>query len=100
MGEDLPEQVDHINSIKTDNRWSNLRPATQQENQWNTGVRGGSYSGYKNVYWREQRKRWIVIIPTTSGNKYVGSFKDKEEANKAAIAARQQYQGEWSIDVR
>ena len=30
-----PDEVDHINNIKDDNRWLNLRSVTRQENQLN-----------------------------------------------------------------
>lgn len=94
-----PEQVDHSNGIKNDNRLVNLREVDNQKNQWNAEGRD-SKSGYKNVYWREQRKKWQVKIPTLSGIKYIGSFDTVEEANAAAIAARKKYQEEYNIDVR
>lgn len=53
------ESIDHINRVKTDNRWENLRPATSRQNAENlscqskhgVGVRkrGNSYSAYYTV---------------------------------------------------
>ena len=94
-----PEQIDHINGIKDDNRLSNLREVDNQLNQWNTDKRNPK-SGYKNVYWRAQRNKWQVKISTENGLLYVGSFSCKEEANLAAIEARIRYQKEHSVDVR
>jgi len=47
----LPEkQVDHINRIKDDNRWINLRNATSTENLQNTSLRKSNKSGEKGVF--------------------------------------------------
>ena len=36
MGGSFPlEEVDHINGVRGDNRWANLRPVTRQENMQN-----------------------------------------------------------------
>ena len=55
MGVDIPEEVDHINRVRHDNRWCNLRSATASDNQCNssstnlTGVRGvwRNHTGYQ-----------------------------------------------------
>lgn len=47
-GEHPDEFIDHINGIKTDNRISNLRGASLQQNAWNNGGRKRT-SKYKGV---------------------------------------------------
>lgn len=42
------DQVDHINTIKNDNRWINLREANNAQNQWNS--KAYSSTGVKGVY--------------------------------------------------
>ena len=42
------DEVDHINHVKDDNRWENLRPCTGQQNCWDT--KGYSNTGYKGVH--------------------------------------------------
>ncbi len=48
-GEDAPEEIDHVNMIKTDNRWVNLRAASRSQNAANRGVRRDSKVGLKGV---------------------------------------------------
>lgn len=42
-------QIDHINGIKDDNRWCNLREATCSQNLRNKGKYQNNTSGYKNI---------------------------------------------------
>lgn len=48
-GEPAPEQIDHINRDKTDNRWCNLRAADNSTNQQNIAVHARSKSGIKGI---------------------------------------------------
>lgn len=41
MGKDIPLNVDHINGNRSDNRWINLRPSNNSENQLNRHVKVG-----------------------------------------------------------
>jgi HNH endonuclease len=43
--------MDHVNGDRADNRWCNLREATQSQNQANTSMRADNISGYKGVCW-------------------------------------------------
>ncbi len=95
MGEPEPEQIDHINGIKDDNRWCNLRACTQTQNQWNTSKRQTNTTGYKNVYYRKQRNKYLAKVSTNDGLKYLGSFDTAEEANEVATKARQQHHEEF-----
>jgi hypothetical protein len=44
-----PEQVDHRNEIKSDNRWQNLRLATHGQNQTNRKASTPNTTGYRGV---------------------------------------------------
>lgn len=45
----MPEIVDHINRIRDDNRWCNLREASRQQSSQNRKTGGNSETGYKGV---------------------------------------------------
>ena len=47
----IPNEIDHINRDKTDNRISNLRECTRSENMQNIGLRRDNSSGFKGVGW-------------------------------------------------
>jgi hypothetical protein len=46
-GESPKTQIDHINLDKADNRWCNLREATQSQNFANTRILASNGSGFK-----------------------------------------------------
>jgi hypothetical protein len=43
------DYIDHINGYRNDNRWDNLRNATRQQNQHNSGKAVNNTSGFKGV---------------------------------------------------
>jgi hypothetical protein len=50
--------IDHINRDTLDNRLSNLRLVTHQQNMTNKGAVPGSRSGFKGVAWHPHNKKW------------------------------------------
>lgn len=75
--------TDHINRNKLDNRRSNLRSATRQENVNNTGKRVTNKSGVKGVCWHNGERMWRAQI-TKDGKKYfLGRFDSLEKAAQA-----------------
>lgn len=77
------EQVDHINGIKSDNRFCNLRIATNAQNKRNSHfLRSDNTSGFRCVNWRPDMGRWSVSI-TMPGEKRqtkCGTFSELPDA--------------------
>ena len=71
--------MDHKNLVRDDNRWENLRVATQTEN--NRQRRGWSKSGYKGVYY--DKKSIVAKIRFNKKLIKLGKFPDEISAAKA-----------------
>lgn len=83
-------EIDHINGIRHDNRISNLRCATTQENQQNIkkpNVR--NKSGFVGVHWCKTYKKWIAAIRINKIKKQLGRFDSAEEAYKVYLQHKQ-----------
>jgi len=74
VGEFPSDQIDHINHIRDDNRFSNLRTATHSENQRNASIRYDNASGVTGVYWSKPRRKWQSEIYVNGKKIYGGSF--------------------------
>lgn len=92
----LPEEVDHINGNKSDNRVENLRAATTSQNGMNKGVSSANRSGVKGVSWNKNDRQWKARVCVSGVEKYIGGFKDKNSAEAAVISARNQLHGEFA----
>ena len=75
----FPNIVDHINSVKNDNRWENLRECTKLENAHNRKLSPLNTSGIKGVSWCESKSKWIGAV-TYKGKQTAKGFRTKEEA--------------------
>lgn len=95
MTGELPKrQIDHINGIKDDNRWYNLREATEGQNMANK--RGHNSLGLKGI-WRHRTtgKYWAQVM--SKGVKYKrGPFDTPEEAHQAYRELAIKYHGEFA----
>lgn len=78
----LPEQIDHVNGIKDDNRIANLRRATHSTNQVNTPDRQ-SASGVRGVRFVDKTGRWAARIYLNGKEIRVGTFATLDEASAA-----------------
>ena len=67
-----PDETDHINRNRSDNRWCNLRACTRRENQQNRS----DNTSFVGVKWMKKDKRWSVYGPAIKGKQvYLGYFK-------------------------
>lgn len=94
------EMIDHVNGVRDDNRFENLRKATRAENRRNSVVRRDNTSGVKGVGKPIKRAdgslTWRAMITTDGVKKHVGYFPSLEKAEAAVKAAREKLHLEFT----
>lgn len=86
-------EVDHINGIHNDNRISNIRATTVEQNRRNKRMSKNNTSGWKGV--SRSRKKWVAQIGVDNKHLHLGVFDTVEEAHQAYVAASKKYHGEF-----
>lgn len=92
----LPEQVDHIDGNKLNNRIENLRAANNSVNMMNRGLMKNNTSGSKNVFWCKDYQKWRVAVRINKKLRSFGRFEDLELAELVAVEARNKYHKEFA----
>ena len=90
----LPKEVDHINGDTADNRISNLRAATHQQNIANGKHRVNNTSGRKGVI--PTNGRWRARIMVNSKTIHLGMFDSVDDAHLAYMNAARVHFGEFA----
>ena len=90
------DQVDHINMIKSDNRWNNLREANTSQNKGNSLKHNDNKSGVKGVYWNKTINKWCAQIGVNSKTIHLGYFDNIEDAKIAYETAAIKHFGEYA----
>ena len=86
-----PDEIDHINGIRDDNRILNLRSVTRAENTKNLRRSCRNKSGVTGVCWYPPTNRWVVHIAANGRHKCVGYFPDFLDAVCARKSADNKY---------
>lgn len=86
----MPEQVDHINGDRVDNRLCNLREVTNSQNCKNQKTRCTNKTGVTGVY-RYRRGRWWAEITVEGDTKRLGIFEKFDDACAARWAAERRH---------
>ena len=88
-----PDQIDHKNGNKIDNRLTNLREVNHQENAQNRGRLVNNKYGCTGVFpSRNKANPWSAVIIVKGEFKFLGNFSTLEDAIKARKEAELIYQ--------
>ena len=77
------KKIDHKDTDRLNNRWLNLREATDQQNARNKSLHNNSTSGITGVSWNKREMKWIAHITVDYKTVRIGRFDSKEEAAQA-----------------
>lgn len=78
-----PDQIDHIDHVRTNNRIANIRQATLLENCRNKTLQKNSTSGICGVSFSTVQGKWIAHIKINQKSIRIGQFETKHEAANA-----------------
>jgi hypothetical protein len=82
-----PQEIDHINGERSDNRWQNLREADRLINTQNRVTKASS-SGYVGVSRYNKSGMWKAQIAVNRQKFFLGSFADPKDAHDAYLKAK------------
>lgn len=90
--------VHHKNHTKTlDNRKENLAATNNENNSKDRkGKNENNKSGYRNVCWLKNEKKWVVQLQIKGVNTRLSFFDDVHEAGRYAEEMRKKYYGEFA----
>ena len=87
----LPDQVDHIDHDKTNNRWSNLRAVTNTVNAMNTSLSTNSSTKVNGVCLHKPTGKFRAYIMVNRKQKHLGLYDTIAEAEQARLQANKDY---------
>jgi len=90
-GENPPEDIDHINHDRLDNRISNLRLASRSENMRNSSRSKANTSGFTGVTWDKENCKWAAQYMLHGKCNKIGRFNSMLDAVAARIRANKEY---------
>lgn len=88
--------VDHINHNKYDNRKSNLRICTQQQNSANKRLLDRNASGIVGISWNSKSNKWEAYIRINYKKIHLGLYQNIEDAIQVRKEAEEKYFGKYA----
>ena len=94
-GEWPPILVDHRDTVKTNNKFSNLRLANHSQNSENCKISKDNKTGYKGVTFNKQLGKFIARIRKNKIEHHLGCYETPELAHVAYVEASARLHGEF-----
>jgi hypothetical protein len=88
--------VEHRDRDPLNNRWSNLRLATQAQNTCNTRKRSDNRSGFKGVSFAQWANRYRATIYVGRKQRHLGYFDTAKKAARAYARAARKHHGSFA----
>jgi len=94
----LPEEIDHVNHVKNDNRDVNLQPSDHTLQQVNMPKKSGTSSMYKGVCYAPHKRinKWRAQLQHKGKHISLGHYDTEEQAARAYDKAAFDLWGEYS----
>lgn len=89
-------KADHRDLDRSNNRWTNLREATQSQNMANSPKRRSNTSGLKGVTFHSQNGNWMAQIKVAYRRIYLGVFDCPAAAHFSYVVAADKHFGEFA----
>ena len=86
-----PDQIDHDDRDRSNNKLKNLLDASATTNSRNSKLYSNNTSGVVGVHWDKTRQKWMASIVVNHQNIFLGRYADKIDAIAARAAAEIQY---------
>lgn len=77
------DQIDHVNEIRDDNRFENLREANNAQNNQRSKARSDSKTKVLGVFWHKKAKKYVAQIRNLNQTIYLGLYETIEMASSA-----------------
>jgi hypothetical protein len=94
-GEMPIDVVDHVNGDQSDNRWCNLRNATQKQNTINVKLSKRNTSGHRCIHFNKNMNKYAVRCVVNKVRTHLGYFADINEAISVYEDFAKKHHGEF-----
>lgn len=91
LGRFPADQVDHLNGVRDDNRFCNLREVDRLGNAKNVGRSPRNTSGVNGVSWCKRTGKWMVTITHNRKQMFLGRYKALREAEAVRKRADKEF---------
>jgi HNH endonuclease len=88
--------VDHEDTDRGNNRWGNLREASNGPNIQNSRIRKDNKSGIKGVHWDKHHNAWKATLSVEGKQIQLGRYKRLEDAAEVRRRAAERLHGEFA----
>jgi len=89
-------EIDHRDTNRANDVWTNLREATRSQNEQNTKKRSIGRSGLKGAIWSQRHLAWISRVTVNGKRVILGTFSCPAASHFAYLIAADKHYGEFA----